>query len=309
MGLKRFIVIAILACIGVVSCAPVKITVDKERPPLGQYEDVILVIPDAIHDYDLSGLYNRLHRIDVFENSEKQKIGNIKLNGTSQDLAGANIYDAVESQCRSMGGNYIVTTKVKLNKRGVGRQYLAADIFYVSDFNGLERKLYWGPEKELKLEDFKAVDYTQKGIFLEDKFTSLNANKDHTLLNGKLHNVFVKERYACPDCDDVDLYRENLKFDIIELYQRKQVKLFHEMMRNDSLRSPHFFSQSGSETYVYIDTINQKFDAINQIDDIKALQYVQSTVSSQIEALETYNKKTFTVANRKYDKVEKGSAN
>lgn len=297
MGSKCFIVATIWVCIAIVSCSPVKIIVDQERAPLGQYEDIILVIPEAIHGYDLSGLRAKLQQRDIFADAEKQKIGKIVLSGESQDLIVPSIYDAAIAYCREMGGNYIVATRVKLNRFGKGNQLFIADIFYVSDFKGLERKRYWGPDKELKLEDFKADYYQQKGIFLEENFASLYVNKDYTFIDGILHNVFVKEKYACPDCDKTDLYRENLKFDIIELYQRKQVKLFHKMMKDSTLRSPLFLQQPKKKTYTYIDTINQKFDAVNKIDNLETLMYIQSSVNKQIEELDTFRYKTFIIAN------------
>ena len=228
----------------------------------------------------------RFYKEDILKSDKGEKIATIKLKDNINVYQYEPLLLELEKAAKEAGGNYVVVTELAQLSQPKFINKIQADVYKVNDVKRHEIFFRWSKNRDISLSDY------EKDSSIEDKPRS-SLKYDTRLVMPKKYkwrldflNEFHFTGDACEKCTPVDIKRENVKFDLIELYLRRQTKYGVERnwSANDFLKNKIFFA--------YYDSIEQKLNQLNHIDDLDSLGLLDKQINKEIEKLEAYKDKS-----------------
>lgn len=288
-----------------VSCSTYeKIKLVKEYPPLGLGEPFVVALEhNKILENNQPGLNIEktvllAHSEDVAKNHPREKIADLKLKDHKNQYTLSHIYILLEKKAKDLGGNYVVITKTNQWAGPTFSNIIHASVYYVADVRKYELFFRWSKERNIQF-----ADYTQKNTINEKSLVSgLEMNMRARPVNTKkkyreeLLNEFIISNNFCNNCSELDLSRENLKFDYLELYQRKIAKKGYEPL--EKIVNGHKYKSE------FLDSIDVKFAQIENMTEINKIKSLNKEVNKQIDRLDLFKDKI--VENGFFSQLEKG---
>ncbi|MEZ4932608.1 MAG: hypothetical protein R2788_10870 [Saprospiraceae bacterium] len=278
------------------SCSSEKITVKKEMPPLPSEAPFVAafknneIVNSSYLPLTCDNNYMRLHEYDVTAKNSRQKIGTLKLSDNKNRIQQIQIYLKLENAVRRMGGNYVVVTDLIQKFEPVFRNKLVADVYYVEDLNDYELSFKWSPKRDIELKDYNLPKnknletYVISGLKYSTRLFG-GPQQDNAYI--ELLNEFVRNENHCHNCTPLDILRENLKFDLIELYQRKITK--------GAFGTTFYVMNLNQYQYPLLDSLEVEKNRIDSIENIDQLKIISEKVNNNIELLDKYSDKKLMV--------------
>lgn len=230
--------------------------------------------------------YIRYHDCDITANKPRQKIGTIKLNDNKNNKQLIPIYSKLENAARKIGGNYVVVTDLIQKFEPTVKNKIVAEVYYVEDLNNYELSFKWSPKRDIELKDYSTMinkNLNQNAItsYLKHDTRLFGGPQDNSVYV-ELLNEFIRNENYCNNCTPLDIAKENVKFDLIELYQRKMTKAAYWKT---------FYYLDFSYQYPLLDSLEMKKNKIDAIKNIDQLKIISETVNKEIELLNEYSDK------------------
>lgn len=258
---------------------PVVIRVDTTRifvQKIGSQVKKYIIQPnDYIKFYDHDPLGDR----------EKVFLEKITLDNADNvyDLYSSLLY--VDKVTRMYEGNYADVRKIAA--KGPSGLKVVMKIYKVEDIENLVQYYYWHPERELTEINYESALPLRDTIHTNFHFGGILRADNPKTVTITLMNKFLRNNSFCNPCTEIDLLRENLKFDMHELIQRKLVKKYTEKYRTTGER---FILYLGTKFYD-MEEVAGNLARLDKIKDIETLKKASLEINQELQLLEDYAEK------------------
>lgn len=278
----------------IISSCSNQLTVSSIKEDINESNNIPVVIQvdtNNIRTYhkDLNtGRFFNFYNHNPLGTRKKTFIKEVTLNNNENKYQLQSIFLFVDKVARIHGGNFIHIKKVYQGKLfGKNLNTVKMDIYQVDDLGDLVQYYYWHKDRELKIGDYNKIAAKKDTInsdFLYDGLPYIEPNEKE--MNLIFVNKFLKEKSICNPCSEIDLLRENVKFDLIELLQRRIVKaeLEYQAKNNEKL---DLWKRPITDS----ELIEASLENLNKIKDIEKLKSLSIEINNEIELLNPYRNK------------------
>ncbi len=288
--MKKIWTIILISFLGCATQEKTKIA--KGFPPLGLEEPFVMVLvhnkvfDNITRSNDPHSAYLRCHSEDIANNEIREKIADIILKDHKNRFSFDHIFAQLESKAKRLGGNYVVIHRIDQRSVPSFANRVKATLYYLENIKEYELFFRWSKERNIKKSDYtlknnlKKVD-VKSGLMVETmRMIPINHGEEHY---EELLNEFVVAENICNHCSDLTILRENLKFDYIELFQRKVAK--NGIDRIESINNKLTYKS------VFFDSLNLKLKHVDKLVDVEQIKKLNDTINLEIEKLDTYKSK------------------
>lgn len=263
------------------------------KSELGEPTSYVMALsrPGLKINLDIENLYwLKFHESDVAKKSERKKVGVIKMNDTSEKYWTNNIYELLEDEVKRLGGNYVVIKNLKQQKDSKESNKLDADVYLVKSIQEFELSIPWNPNRDLQISDFKSKTHSRKeNTYISSRFLGDGLGK----LFLQYLIQFSPNESSCGNCTEIEILKENIKFDISELYSRRTTKEGIKQERSDD--GAIEIIRPLEEEY------KKELKRIDSVDNLKELEKILKLITEEILELDTYKNQKLLIKLPKFD--------
>lgn len=288
--MKNILFLLITATLMTSGCISQRIKLNKDFTPPDKAKTLVVAFANeqVLSDRVWKGTrkhYWTYHDSDVVSKEKRQKVADIVFRNNWNQVDYTQIFSDVEESAQNLGGNYLVLDKHVLKRNPWFRHKIKARLFYLNDLQPYELGFNWSSERDISREDYHLIrnpDSLSLKSGLKNDSRLESGTKGH-YLGIRLVNRFIRKDNHCNNCSDLEILKENLKFDLIELYQRKITQKATQLKKIDFLTLDFF--------YPHVDHLKLMLKEVQQIKDEKQIRQLIKETNQAILQLERYKNK------------------
>ncbi len=282
----------LLLCLIFSSCYNVKkIELAKELPSLGPEEPFVIALRNKgvlkTAKAFIEDAYILFHESDVAKKQKRTKVADLKLKYNGNEKQFVHLFIELEKTAKRLGGNYVLINKLVQRSDPSFKNQVDATLYNVKNNRANELMYRWSEKRNIEKRDYSTpADKTNRGLA-----SGLTYNVRLVIATtGNTHyfeflNEFVRKNNSCNYCTVLDLERENLKFDLIELYQRKIVQHGEKL----NLGLIDILELEFQESL--LDSLDNKLIQVDEMKNIQNIEEQIKVVNEQIIELKAYQEK------------------